>query len=103
MNKEIKEEWVKALRSGEYSQCKNYLKAGDYYCCLGVLCELQGFNGLVNKVLTGVEADSVGLAGNSGELPRLVKYKENYYWTLAQLNDAGMSFEEIADVIEEYF
>ena len=45
MTQELKEKWVAALRSGEYSQCKASLKedAGNGtvgYCCLGVLREI---------------------------------------------------------------
>lgn len=40
MNKEIKERWIAALRSGEYSQSAGYLGTDEGYCCLGVLCEI---------------------------------------------------------------
>ena len=40
MNKEIKAEWVKALRSGEYKQGGGALHRGDHFCCLGVLCDI---------------------------------------------------------------
>ena len=40
MNAEVKKLWVDALRSGEYEQCKNALKANGGYCCLGVLNQL---------------------------------------------------------------
>lgn len=43
MNKEAKKKWVAALRSGEYQQTRDVLRAGNYrsYCCLGVLCDLH--------------------------------------------------------------
>lgn len=46
MNEEIKEQWVKALRSGKYKQGREALRKKDpktgqwTYCCLGVLCDL---------------------------------------------------------------
>lgn len=44
MKKEVKKKWLKALRSGEYDQCKRQLldrtAKGDQFCCLGVLCNL---------------------------------------------------------------
>jgi len=40
MNPEVKEKWVKALRSGEYKQGREYLRKDDKYCCLGVLCDI---------------------------------------------------------------
>lgn len=48
MKKEIMQQWVKALRSGEYTQVDGRLRSlepdatGQHsYCCLGVLCELH--------------------------------------------------------------
>lgn len=46
MNKTIKRQWIKALRSGKYRQGHNSLATWDQeaqafeYCCLGVLCEI---------------------------------------------------------------
>lgn len=40
MKKSIANKWVKALRSGKYTQTKNNLTDGVGHCCLGVLCEL---------------------------------------------------------------
>ena len=46
MLKEVKELWVKALRSGKFEQGTEFLVSEDpdgsdtQYCCLGVLCEL---------------------------------------------------------------
>lgn len=46
MKKELKEEWVKALRSGKYKQGREMLRKNvngeDYYCCLGVLADICG-------------------------------------------------------------
>jgi hypothetical protein len=41
MDQQIKSEWVAALRSGEYKQGVQLLRQGDYFCCLGVLCDLH--------------------------------------------------------------
>lgn len=38
MNKQLRDEWVKALRSGEYKQGIGHLQIGHRFCCLGVLC-----------------------------------------------------------------
>ncbi len=40
MYKDIAEQWVTALRSGKFKQGSGFLRVGDEYCCLGVLCEL---------------------------------------------------------------
>lgn len=58
MNKEIKDRWTAALRSGDYTQGTGSLclvrdgKASTY-CCLGVLCELAVQDGAIPQpVLT---------------------------------------------------
>lgn len=44
MNKDLKNKWVAALRSGNYIQGKRFLQSceGDHtaYCCLGVLIDV---------------------------------------------------------------
>lgn len=35
MNPEVKERWLSALRSGDYSQARGQLKNQLGYCCLG--------------------------------------------------------------------
>ena len=40
MKPSIKEMWVNALLSGDYSQTTGVLRSNDGYCCLGVLCDL---------------------------------------------------------------
>lgn len=41
MNPELKQQWVKALRSGEYKQGIGVLRSmDDHFCCLGVLCDV---------------------------------------------------------------
>ena len=42
--KKVTEEWLKALRGDEYNQTKGMLydNITEGYCCLGVLCKLDG-------------------------------------------------------------
>ena len=40
MHQEVKQQWVTALRSGEYAQGNGHLRKDDEYCCLGVLCDI---------------------------------------------------------------
>ncbi|HET9285725.1 MAG TPA: hypothetical protein VFR24_27555 [Candidatus Angelobacter sp.] len=105
MKKEWAEKWVKALRSGRYTQARRRLyneKTGGY-CCLGVLCRVAGkkfYNGkclganivLPNEVmkLTGIYEANPGIMVN--EIDKT---------SLAQLNDMGKSFKRIADLIEK--
>ena len=37
---EFKDNWIKALRSGEYGQIRFQLKRAEGYCCLGVAAEI---------------------------------------------------------------
>lgn len=69
MNKQVIQEWVDALRSGEYPQTKGRLQRTqpDRYesetkpgfCCLGVLCEVA----VKHNVIQRTGADSVGDVG----------------------------------------
>lgn len=44
---EIKAEWLRRLRSGEYPQTRRgVLRAGGGYCCLGVLCDIAVCQGI---------------------------------------------------------
>ena len=118
MDKDIKTQWVGALRSGEYTQGLANLKRRDAegetsHCCLGVLCELY-------DKATGDDAWESNTVSLCGRLPYAHK-GENHYpsdavlewaslWgdefvnggmeSLASLNDGGKSFEEIANIIE---
>lgn len=40
MSSVVKQDWIKALRSGKYEQSKGSLTNGVGFCCLGVLCDL---------------------------------------------------------------
>lgn len=49
MTESIKTKWIKALRSGKYTQGQGSLKSSDdpktaTFCCLGVLADIQGCN-----------------------------------------------------------
>lgn len=44
LTKQIKEDWLKALKSGEYVQGRTLFenKETNKFCCLGVLCKVIG-------------------------------------------------------------
>ena len=126
MKKSVMKKWVAALRSGEYAQTKGALcKEGEKYdrfCCLGVLTELyiQDHNAkkkknakkqigweksLTDKELCFNEEEAVlanavkewaGVRTYHGELA----HKRD---VLTVLNDRGMSFKRIADIIEDNY
>lgn len=104
MKKEIADKWVAALRSGQYKQGREYLRRGDQYCCLGVLCEVVeveatetyphfSYDGLMT-FLPEVAQKRSGMKSRDGSLAGATE-------CLAQLNDSGSTFNEIADLIEK--
>ena len=109
MNPMIKAEWITALRSGDYKQSRFALKQGDEFCCLGVLCDIV--KSKVNGSWIGLihsDRDAFCINGHAGpvstlplevrNLTGLMGLEEN---TLVGKNDAGETFERIADYIEK--
>lgn len=94
MNKDLKQPWIDALRSGKYRQTKETLKNKVGHCCLGVLCELN------KKVF------ECSLRTGYFDRDDLTKLQSLYGLdivninTLAGMNDSGKSFDGIANYIE---
>ena len=121
MKADIKQRWIDALRSGKYEQGRGALRTGDTFCCLGVLCDIhkpegwkfcqgggdvarqwgyEDFNGdgERNDVLPPHVKRWAGLELQSPEIKKL----DGYAASLANLNDNGTTFAEIADLIETH-
>lgn len=104
MNPWVKRKWVRALRSGEYKQGQEELIVGEWksYCCLGVLAAE-----MVPEYIRPVDKGSraLGVDGYTGALPDdlavMFGLDEDSQDTLANKNDDGESFCQIADWIEE--
>lgn len=64
MNEDVKAKWVAALRSGEFEQCKEALRVGDKFCCLGVLSELAVRDGVIEPGEALQETDWRASRGN---------------------------------------
>lgn len=118
MNPEVKALWLAALRSGEYPQTSRALRDGYGFCCLGVLCDIHtkttgngmwsvgGSYSANNHTRGEIPPPAVVTwAGLNRPNPDVVKEETQYdtiiYRSLAELNDRGATFEEIADIIEE--
>lgn len=89
-------QWIAALRSGKYKQGRGYLRKGDYYCCLGVFCDVIG---LKSRYAPDREFDRVyEYDGETTTLPEKVKllFDELNVDKLIGMNDCGQTFEEIA-------
>ena len=95
-----KEKWLKALRGEEYKQASSSLYTGRGYCCLGLLAELDGNLPIrppryKNDIFLGVSSRGDRMFYSIG-LPLVEAHR------LADKNDMGQSFKEIADYIEKY-
>lgn len=112
---------IAALRSGEFDQIKRKLHTKYGYCCLGVACELAVREGVIPPGVPD-EANIYYYEENSSSLPWSVQRWLGFstgtgaFWdssydggypipqlgaeSLAALNDAGWTFEKIADLIE---
>ena len=122
MDPSIKQRWVSALRSGSYDQGRNHLRSNNKYCCLGVLCDLhaQSYSQLWDLGRGPYDSDPRRMifeyGGEEAILPEqvvewsgldaqdpIVAHDEDLT-SITKLNDLkGLSFEEIADLIEEQF
>lgn len=124
MNKDIKAQWIEALRSKKYKQGKNALRIpapkGLQYCCMGVLADLyvqqfpdkarwddlegtdisyfmqEGYDYLESSLLPSSVVEWAQIPSSSGRYG-------NSDVSLVGMNDDGFSFSEIADVIEKEF
>lgn len=95
----LKQQWVTALRSGEFSQGIDRLKNGDEYCCLGVLCKVMGLP--MNKKQTSFYyKDGSMVRQLSCTLMLDIDMPWDTQLTLIDKNDMGRTFLEIADYIE---
>lgn len=118
MFKKFKDMWTTALRSEDYEQGSGCLVEDDLYCCLGVLgSELEArdygsfddwgyfrYAGVQHsKILPWTAAKLVGLDdGNPSIHIPDVKGDVAESTSLAELNDEGVPFYQIADLID-YF
>lgn len=103
VTREIRDRWVTALRSDEYEQGRVRLRTSDgRFCCLGVLCDVVGFDlDSHPQHLWGGRHPWAEYDGTR-EAPPVLKdlLTRATRTTLANKNDSGTSFHEIADWIE---
>jgi hypothetical protein len=112
VNPRVKALWLAALRSGKFKQGKRRLRIGDQHCCLGVLCEIAVEEGIVERVQdsftemyayrgkgSGYEESSI-LPFPVAEWAGLGVNPRAGEEVLAALNDRGVTFAAIADIIE---
>lgn len=108
MNQEIKEKWLKALRSNEYQQARGCLRVimndgKDTFCCLGVLCNEIDKNEWKKcqfgdyPVIYDESYTRLGV-----KVRKLAEIQDDEMFELIKMNDDEMlGFDQIADWIEE--
>jgi len=106
MNKEVKQKWIKALRSGRYKQTQGVLREKcnndkDSFCCLGVLCNVlnrrkwkKDYNGYYSY---DSYEDVVPL--DVRKEIGLTESKQNKFLSLN--DEENYNFKQIADYIEK--
>jgi hypothetical protein len=122
MNSEVKAKWIAALRSGEYQQGRLALRINNAYCCLGVLCDLYDKEHNTDHWEPPMEDNGSYLMGgepcvppafvwhdwaqmdnpNPVDIPTDGINEPSRLSSLAEINDAGASFEQIANLIEKH-
>lgn len=121
MNARVKKIWIEALESGKYEQGQGTLREEDSFCCLGVLCDLY-HDEVDDEDWCYVEDDQWNPEGyftfldNSDVLPQavmdwagmdsanpIVNVGIDNADTLADVNDNGMAFQDIAQIIRKEF
>ncbi len=124
MNKDVIRKWIKALRGGGYKQCFGKLHIDDRFCVLGVLCDIhskeEGEEWKRDKFYSDIrKSDIYRYRANLDILPRVVEHWANvdmggallnqavdqdgtdFVQSLTGLNDLGIGFEALADIIEK--
>lgn len=119
MNREVKDKWVVALKSGEYKQGKYFLNGATGYCCLGVLCDLAVKEGIgtwedhervgAKSYVSGESINTYALtpevmewAGLDSPTPLVtIKKSDKVAVPISIANDSTVSFTRIAKIIEK--
>jgi len=115
VNKENVRKWVDVLRSGEFPQGKGALLYGGRYCCLGVATEIyRRETGVGDWTVDDEDEPEIRIFRSPKEDEALSLPIEVADWlglgdncnptidgrSLAERNDNGATFAEIADMIE---
>lgn len=116
MNQRVKEKWCAALESDRFKQAQGCLQNHEAYCCLGVLCELHReehpetrweiINGYYRYLgQTDILPETVRVWAGLNERNPIVKDENRpdcpLTSSLSNLNDSGVDFKQIAQVIKE--
>ena len=103
--KKFKQNWIEALRSGEYKQGRHTLFSkgieNDKYCCLGVAAHVLGIPKSVYRrygCLSGLYIKS--RSEHKNKIPKVFQKDSVMQNTLVKMNDnQNKSFKQIANYI----
>lgn len=116
MKKNIKDLWIKALKSGEFDQTQGHLELNGRYSALGVLSVLALINGICtydersdggrfDGRMSSLSYNVMNWAGIKNYLDPgagLVRFMQSgNERSIAEINDEGSDFKEIARLIEK--
>ena len=110
MKPELKQRWVEALRSGEYQQGFEKLKRSDtedgvcQLCVVGVLADLlvkEGYGEWINDMFYCLDDKKLMTYKLIPELLAKVGLTATQARSLYSANDNKVSFDRLADYIEE--
>jgi hypothetical protein len=103
LDPDLKARWVEALRSGKYKQGKGALEKYNCNCCLGVLARVE------NVPVLDEDHQEKHFVFTEDEKNGQIMYPPQNWcglddatiYALADLNDSGYTFDQIAKLIEE--
>ena len=101
-------DWIEALRSGKYAQCKGKMNKDGAFCCLGVLSDVvkpdawvEHCNGVKAFCWDNTQPHVLDVGFPHTKVAEAVGMTHSESSLLARMNDKGKTFPEIADRIEE--
>lgn len=109
--------WTDALRSGKYVQGYEFLKSVNIagftcYCAIGVLCDVKGYRGTKKGDMYSFDDEEFDDFLNDSYLSGKYDYGRFSYLhmpnlrdfrSVAEANDDGVPFTEIADHLDKYY
>lgn len=109
MKKACLEDWLTALRSGNYTKCVGGLHRNDGFCPLGILCDISKLDTWSNHIYIN---DKKTYLGQSNYLPEKVRewaginqeeYNSMSSFVLVFNDYEKVSLIEMADLLEKKY
>lgn len=101
--------WLAALRSGKYLQGKCWLRQNSCFCCLGVFCDISGFDYDYHETQDEDSEDSedtvvrYSYLGQEADLNEIMMdsiQMWNQNLLINHNDNDGLTFDQIADKVE---